>query len=557
MLTKCQIKRFKNISDFETDLSAMTVLIGGNNSGKSSVLQSIHFATSVIQSRRLHTKTLYRDGSNSFTISQEQLLYAPLTDIDALAPNRHLKQARASRIEISLIDDKFGQALIGVRRGKNANLAVQAEGKIALDRLSDITHPWSIYVPGLSGISRNESYVEFGLLRRAVARGDANLYLRNVLYRLNKDKGKWGEFVSHLKAVFPDFAIYFPSDPETSAYLEVEVTRHGTALPLDASGTGFLQTCMILSYIALFEPAIVLLDEPDSHLHPTNQRLLSNHLRAIAEQGKTQFIVATHSRHILDELRESAQIIWVRTGKSQAFEDELEVLSEIGALDKAEGLVSGKVPNVIFTEDENVRMMTRVVKAIGKEESCLIWPFKGCKNINLATEMSAFVTKIAPKANIVVHLDSDYYLPEDIEYLVKLYNSKHMRLFLTPGVDVEALFCSAEHLQEINPGCEVTVSQVCDEVIKQSMSELINEAKKGQHEVNNWRHKVGQGSKSAVEIQTWLDSINIVDDRWIKGKVMLPKLKNRFKEITNSNLKVMEVSRALNLRARSLLRLLK
>jgi hypothetical protein len=47
------IRRFKRIEQIEIPLGDVTLLIGANNSGKSSILQAIHFAVSIAQTARL------------------------------------------------------------------------------------------------------------------------------------------------------------------------------------------------------------------------------------------------------------------------------------------------------------------------------------------------------------------------------------------------------------------------------------------------------------------------------------------------------------------------
>lgn len=43
MINKVELSDFKNVQSFSTGLSSINILIGENNSGKSSVLQGIHF----------------------------------------------------------------------------------------------------------------------------------------------------------------------------------------------------------------------------------------------------------------------------------------------------------------------------------------------------------------------------------------------------------------------------------------------------------------------------------------------------------------------------------
>lgn len=47
------IRRFKRLQEISINLGDVTLLIGANNAGKSSILQAIHFAVSIAQTARL------------------------------------------------------------------------------------------------------------------------------------------------------------------------------------------------------------------------------------------------------------------------------------------------------------------------------------------------------------------------------------------------------------------------------------------------------------------------------------------------------------------------
>src|SRR3990167_4821054 len=90
--------------------------------------------------------------------------------------------------------------------------------------------------------------------------------------------------------------------------------QHGRWCPLELAGTGVLQALQIFSYVTLFEPALLLLDEPDSHLHPDNQGLLASALQLAAAETTTQVILSTHSRHLVDALYEDSHFVWLKEG---------------------------------------------------------------------------------------------------------------------------------------------------------------------------------------------------------------------------------------------------
>jgi predicted ATP-dependent endonuclease of OLD family len=53
MITQVTITRFKTIKEITLPLQRINVLIGANNSGKSSILQAMQFAVSVAQTLRV------------------------------------------------------------------------------------------------------------------------------------------------------------------------------------------------------------------------------------------------------------------------------------------------------------------------------------------------------------------------------------------------------------------------------------------------------------------------------------------------------------------------
>jgi predicted ATP-dependent endonuclease of OLD family len=62
-LQSVRIQRFKRINDALFDLDSINVLVGANNSGKSSIIQGLHFAIGVLQSVKLINGDIRRTAS--------------------------------------------------------------------------------------------------------------------------------------------------------------------------------------------------------------------------------------------------------------------------------------------------------------------------------------------------------------------------------------------------------------------------------------------------------------------------------------------------------------
>jgi predicted ATPase len=145
----------------------------------------------------------------------------------------------------------------------------------------------------------------FGLARytfgpNEVLQSDAS-NLPEVLNRLQGNRERFATFVNFVRSVLPQIKDVTVLPAGTS---EVEIRvwtgnlgRIDLTKPLDACGTGIGQVLAIL-YIAVNSPnpRVILIDEPQSFLHPGAARKLIQILRTYP---KHQYICATHSAMII------------------------------------------------------------------------------------------------------------------------------------------------------------------------------------------------------------------------------------------------------------------
>lgn len=588
-----RVKRFKQLLDFELDVEDTTVLIGANNAGKSSALQALHFAVAVAQTSKLVGEGV-RWGADKFELSfnPSQLIYSPVADVLTLASGGQLNETTSGQIEIEIMLSDGSSCLVTVRRGRNRNIQVALKGRTVGEMLMNQSKPFTIYAPGLAGIAKEERYMSPGVVRRIVARGDANLVLRNVLSMLFEEekrekalnelqlkdaypkatedykngvgpkpeswviaasrfKGPWSRFQSDMRELFPGISVEVSFNHDRDEVIEVYFRQpKGPRLPIDAAGTSILQASQILAYITLFKPEVLILDEPDSHLHPNNQRALCDLVTNLAAKRNFRALLSTHSRHVLDSLKDRAKIVWLSDGKKVDYDvvSTPAMLMEMGALDSLDYFAQGRLTCLFATEDSKKESIDALLVLLDSNNFPMVEvdvrPYAGCSKIDAAKVLRGFLSDKAPNVRFILHRDRDYMtsdLVTKFEQELKLIN---VHPFITSCNDVEGYFLNAAHIAELNP--QITLQRV-QELIdlattttkEKSIKALINirtDAAIKDRSVNRSSHNAGE-----LAAQVYLD-YEIDPIKWRRGKIVFNELRTLLHRELKENPILMEKS---------------
>jgi ABC-type branched-subunit amino acid transport system ATPase component len=453
------IERFKNLENVQLSVDSIDLLVGGNNAGKSSILQALQFGVSAAQTAAIQGGSWVGDRLST-SIGQSDLVYAPIKDVLSLARNGKLREREDEAIQVTYKDGD-DECRVSVRKGRNKNILIEVVGRSLGQRLQSVTEPYSALVTGLAGIPAEERFEANIVVRKAAAKGDSNSVFRNILLQLSQAPEKWAAFQQQIETLFPGYAIQVSYDPNKDEVINCHVERGATQYPIDTCGTGVLQAIQIFAYVNLFAPRLLLLDEPDSHLHPNNQKLLASVLADIAEGG-TKIVLCSHSKHIIAALSDSARFVWLRDGRQEVETDKYEVqaLVEIGALNAGERL--GNPTHIFLTEDASHDILELLLEASGYDlDLCEIMSYSGCTQLATATALISHLRRTAPNARYVIHRDRDFLPTDHLEEFRTKFARLGVSTFFPAGNDLESFFLSREHLAI---SCAVTF-EVADEIL--------------------------------------------------------------------------------------------
>jgi predicted ATP-dependent endonuclease of OLD family len=296
-----RIRNFRSIRDLRLDLVQCTAIAGANSCGKSNILRAIMFPFQAGISKEQIYESLPRDVRDT-TGAPRLSIYIDIDFLEATAPIAKLAGAAPGR--------KVTLAFRAIRSGTvtyHLNKRLLEKPEELLDRLS------LLYVPPIRDLQAGGMDPFRVVLGAALkkARGPDSLgpitsEARRVLgFRADALLGGHRDTISRLlgaDALEADTSSVHLED----LYQKVELRVAGAQgiRSLKELGTGHQSAVIVNLYRQMGEQTpgerILLLEEPDNHLHPSTIRSVANDLLQLA--GTTQVVLTTHSPVMLDAI---------------------------------------------------------------------------------------------------------------------------------------------------------------------------------------------------------------------------------------------------------------
>jgi predicted ATPase len=356
MLERLRIKNFKLLRDVELEFQRdiPTVLIGPNASGKSTVIEVLDFLGRCA-TEGIEPALVAHGGMNAIrTAGVKQPVELTSTWLFRVRSVDSSKTIWSLHWTLSLDAGPNGQVVIrseSLRDGERVLLSTSDDGsRVVLDELEPKKSPVPIgKVPilGFEALVDPNRYPGLWHLRgvlsqirvlgamasappwarasteRASARdslvistqafvGREGIGLATALYNLQTDHGDaWERLQRAFRAEFPFVKrIVFPPDPggsRISFALEDERFPSGRIYASEMSDGMIVYLSLLAMILHPDQRAVLALDEPDAHLHPSAVR----RLLALAHEKNVPraLVIVTHSNALLDELRDPAASI--------------------------------------------------------------------------------------------------------------------------------------------------------------------------------------------------------------------------------------------------------
>ncbi len=313
MITKIVIDNFKKFEKAEIELGSDTILfVGQNNGGKTTALQAISlwsYLSQQWQARKGGSKAKTRTGA---PIPRNEVWASPVRDMRMLWHDGEVQDKKSKKVNIRIT--AYGKSIPDNKEWKYGVEATYANQELLfckpLDPQQQQPHEVRnvFHLPPLSGVQTSERRLDIGAQLRIIGEGRPGEILRNLLLELHeKAPEKWTQLKEKVKELFaaelqpikynesvdPDIVVYYKSLHPDNKKLKIrwEVAN---------AGSGFLQFLLLAAFLYLHEKAILLIDEPDSHMHVFLQRGMYDWLQEVAQKNNSQLIISTHSEVLVN-----------------------------------------------------------------------------------------------------------------------------------------------------------------------------------------------------------------------------------------------------------------
>jgi predicted ATPase len=402
MIKKLMIKNFKGIENQNYEFSDFDLLVGANNSGKSTILQAIAiwgFCVEVFRQSDRNGVTGTRVLLPNFTalpLPEFNLLWHERAERKGVKSVKDGKEVNATaRIEIEIalewMDRNNNTQKFAVNLRYETPQSVYAIPKPGWEAFRELETADQllkvVYVPPFSGLETSEKWQDTGVIQEEVGKAQPGRVLRNLLLRVWKrqetdgdktiqsnsiNQGDWAELTSIVSRWFK-VDLSEPQYREGATRIICEYKQASKHLPevstdrrkkrassikkydIISGGSGFQQTLILLAFFYGFHPDVILMDEPDAHLHVSLQREVLDHFQKVAKMRRVQFLVATHSRDFINQVAPH-QILSLRENGPARLGLNYEVhdaLDQLGALDNTQLGVLSAYRRLLLVENES------------------------------------------------------------------------------------------------------------------------------------------------------------------------------------------------------------
>jgi ABC-type transport system involved in cytochrome c biogenesis ATPase subunit len=296
MITSVEIHHFKRFQEVKFAIDGHIVLAGPNNMGKTTLLQAISAWSFGFQRWKESNFAQRHHGQYPMVpITRQAFSSVPLLKFDLLWNDRRYNE----NIEIRISSSEGWSVALEFIPDSTEQIYVRPKPDIEPEKIRSIDLK-TVFVPPMTGLSTEEPVYTRPKLDQMLGMGKPGDIIRNLLVEAHQSPA-WQELTDSIRRLF-GFELLPPDARGADIIAEYQTRKNGPKFDIASAGSGFQQVLMLLTFLHTRPASVLLLDEPDAHLHIILQDVIYSELKSVASKQNSQLIISTHSEVIINSV---------------------------------------------------------------------------------------------------------------------------------------------------------------------------------------------------------------------------------------------------------------
>ena len=348
MIHTVRIRGFKRFDEVEFRLPGHLVLAGPNNTGKTTVLQAIASWSLALQRWRELDNFSARQGYVRAPLARQAFTTVPLRSFDLLWTDRRYR--KRSPVEIEIRHDAGWSITMEFIADSTEQIYVRPTADVTAETLRSLELQ-AVYVPPMTGLDTNERLFQPVAVEQLLGLGRPGEVLRNLLVAASQVEPAWAALEASIRKLF-GYELLPPDASGPFIRADYRIADSGPVLDIASAGSGFQQVLMLLAFLNTRQGAVLLVDEPDAHLHVILQDAIYHELRTVASRQRSQLVVATHSEVVINAVEPRELCVTLHEPRMVADDtDRSRLISSLRVLSNADVIQALGVRGVLYVKD--------------------------------------------------------------------------------------------------------------------------------------------------------------------------------------------------------------
>ncbi len=555
MIKKIILKNFKAYQNLELSFdSNLSVLTGKNNSGKTSILEAfLIFQESFNYTlHKIERKTSKYVTKNILNIGEYSFQDSYIISFNSVRSTDYYElfylNNEKFNIEVIFDDISIGFEVLKARGGNAYQIKpiISDDNLIRLNRNFDITNfLYATKSSSIYAINQYEPFYTLKMIEKLSSEGNKQSIFRNKLLKL-KDKLLLDKLQTYIETIFgyEQFRLTIEFNPNEDLYINTFFAlKDNQKQDIALLGSGTLQIIEVLINLLLvgsYENKIILLDEPDSHLHRDIQKILIERLRDYSNNG-LQIILTTHNEQIIS-LANLEEIIHLYLNKDKEINiiepisnqllkgrqfgfinEKKDIYKNLGISDKSmmfiEAIESDKI---VLIEGKDKRYIEALEKKRRElfltnklNKKVIFWSFNGVSNIEVKIDRIKTIFELVKnKTNLwsksILLIDKDYRTDTELPKFDKI------QTYSWSGYTLESIF-----IEQIEPFKSYLYKLLeLDNIVK--FNDIFNNEILNYSDIDRYKSKISK-QRDQYNLKNSIDYLSTLENQTNKLHLLIGK----------------------------------